>query len=303
MRQLLLGDLPDSDATALELELLRNDDKFEQMWEIENELVDAYVRDRLAAPERERFERHYLASPVHVQRVAMARRLIEEADGSRAPASEASPSLSHPGLFERLGFGRPAFGYAFASVLALLAVATIWLVTERTRLRRELAQTQTETESQRNKEKVLSDQIAEAREQNTRTSAELEELRAQNTGQNSNNTAAQTPSPSILSFALSPVLVRGSGDQQTVKIPSKADAVRLQLTGNDSDAQQFQVNIRTVEGRNVWQQRTARSGKGTVGAQVPVTKLPVGDYIATVSAVGPNGSLEEINRYFFRVAR
>src|SRR5262245_4940258 len=76
MRQFLLGDLPDSDATALELELLRNDEKFEQMWELENELVDAYVRERLTTLERERFERHYLASPVHVQRVAMARRLI-----------------------------------------------------------------------------------------------------------------------------------------------------------------------------------------------------------------------------------
>jgi hypothetical protein len=301
MRQFLLGDLPDSDANALEVELLRDDEKFEQMWEIENELVDAYVRGRLPTAERERFERHYLASPVHVQRVAVARRLIEEADGPAPVATTVATTPARPALFERLGFSRPAWGYAFATILALLAVATIWLFMERARLRRELAETRTDTESRRNQEKTLSDQIAGAREQNARTSSELEQLRTQNTGQTSHNTAEQTPSPSILSFALSPVLVRGSSDQQTVRIPTKVDMVRLQLTDNNSEARQFQISIRTVEGRIVWQQRNSRSGKGTISAQVPGNKLPPGDYIATVSSVGPTGSLEEINRYFFRV--
>ena len=70
MRRYLLGDLPESETDELELQVLRDDEKFEEMWEIENLLVDSYVRGRLSSADQERFERHYQASPVHRQRVA-----------------------------------------------------------------------------------------------------------------------------------------------------------------------------------------------------------------------------------------
>ena len=83
MRRYLLGDLPESETNELEAEVLRDDEKFEQMWELENRLVDDYVRDRLTPSDRARFERHYQASPIHRQRVAVARKLVDEADASR----------------------------------------------------------------------------------------------------------------------------------------------------------------------------------------------------------------------------
>ena len=90
VRRYLLGDLPESDTNELEIQILRDDEKFEEMWEIENRLVDGYVRGRLSSADRERFERHYQASPVHRQRVAVARNLVEEADRSGA-AENACP--------------------------------------------------------------------------------------------------------------------------------------------------------------------------------------------------------------------
>ena len=61
---------------------------FERMWEPENRLVDDFVRGELAPADRARFETHYLASPVHRQRVATARNLL-------AAAEESAPSREH----------------------------------------------------------------------------------------------------------------------------------------------------------------------------------------------------------------
>jgi hypothetical protein len=62
IRRYLLGELAEADHTALEQELLIDRGKFDQVWAVENELVDSYVRGDMSRPARERFESHYLAS-------------------------------------------------------------------------------------------------------------------------------------------------------------------------------------------------------------------------------------------------
>jgi hypothetical protein len=68
----LLGELAEADQTALEQELLIDRGKFDQVWAIENELVDSHVRGEMSRAGRERFEGHYLASSLHRERVAIA---------------------------------------------------------------------------------------------------------------------------------------------------------------------------------------------------------------------------------------
>ena len=75
IRRYLLGDLPETEANSLEQQYFTDGDAFERVWAAENELVDDYVARRLAAEDRARFERHYLASPPHRERVATARAL------------------------------------------------------------------------------------------------------------------------------------------------------------------------------------------------------------------------------------
>ena len=79
------GDLPESETDELEIRgscaTMR---RSRRCGEIENRLVDGYVRGRSSSADQERFERHYQASPVHLQRVAVARTWLEEADQSSA---------------------------------------------------------------------------------------------------------------------------------------------------------------------------------------------------------------------------
>jgi hypothetical protein len=72
IRRYLVGELAEGDQAALEQELLIDRGKFDQVCAVENELVDSYVRGEMSPADRERFEGHYLASPLHRERVAIA---------------------------------------------------------------------------------------------------------------------------------------------------------------------------------------------------------------------------------------
>ena len=52
----LLGDLPDAEQLALEQAFFADGETFERVWEIENDLVDRYVRGRLSAAEKKEAE-------------------------------------------------------------------------------------------------------------------------------------------------------------------------------------------------------------------------------------------------------
>jgi hypothetical protein len=75
IRRYLLGALPEEECTALEEEYFAREDTLDGVWAAEHELIDDYLAARLTREERDRFDQHYLASPVHQQRVATARQL------------------------------------------------------------------------------------------------------------------------------------------------------------------------------------------------------------------------------------
>ena len=82
IRRYLLGELAEADQAALEQELLINRGKFEQVWAVENELLDSYVRGEMSRADRERFEGHYLTSSLHRERVAIAKSFLAYADST-----------------------------------------------------------------------------------------------------------------------------------------------------------------------------------------------------------------------------
>ena len=131
MRLYLLGDLTESEAASLEQEYVTDNVKFEQMWEIESNLVEGYVRGRLSSEMRRRFERHYLASPVHRRRVAVTRSLIDKAVRSRAEVALTAPKgLLRARLFEKLSIAPALPRFALAAALLVLAVGSLLLFIE-----------------------------------------------------------------------------------------------------------------------------------------------------------------------------
>ena len=307
MRCYLLGDLPEPEATSLEQEFFADDEKFEQMWEIENSLVDGYVRGRLSTEDRERFERNYLASPVHRQRVAVARSLTKQADLSRTAAALEPEASFQARLLAMLGLSPANWRFALTAATLLLAAVSLWLFLDRARLHDELAQFKAENETQQSREQAMADQIAAARSESEKLESEIERLRAERDALAQRAAQPdQTPRLRIFSFLLSPMLIRSGGDPQTLTIPPGTDVLRLQMRADRDDARRFQVSVSTVEGIQVWKEQRIKphsdgAGNAIITIQIPADKLAPDDYILTLSATGPTGEPEEINRYFFRM--
>jgi hypothetical protein len=294
MHRYLLGDLPESEAIVLEEELFPDDEKFEEMWENENRLVDRYVRGRLSSEDRRRFENHYLASPVHRQRLAIAQHLLEKADGLTSETAAAAPKASRRArLFEKLGISSAPWQFALAGAMLLFASTSLWLFLDRTRLRNEIAQIRAENDARRSGEQILDDRIAAAQGQSAKLAAELERLRSEQSAivqQSAQQPPGQPSRPKIFSFLLSPMLVRSGGEPQVFTIPLETDMVHLQMKSSQSDARRFQASVSTVD-------------NAIITAQIPAGKLATGDYILTLWAVNSRGEREEVNRYFFRVLK
>ena len=309
MRRYLLGDLPEAETNELEIQILRDDEKFEEMWEIENRLVDGYVRGSLSSADQEGFERHYQASPVHRQRVAVARNLVDEADRSGATVIPMPAKVSWGvGLPEKLGFSLLSWQSALAAAMLLFAMCSLWLFLDRSRLRREQEQLRAENQSRQSREDALSQQLATAKTESQKLESEIERLRVVRNGNAHPPTQPErTQRPTIYSLLLSPMLMRGGDNSQTATIPPQTDWVRLQMKVDRENVRRFQVSVRTVEGRQVWEQQinppVDHARNSIISAQIPASKLPVGDYILTLSADHPTGQQEEVNRYFFRVTR
>ena len=307
MRNFLLGKLRDPETNQLEIELLVNDERFEQMRAVEIALVDDYVRNVLSAEEKDEFETHYLASPIHLQRVRFARQLIAKVDETpnevRSVSSRSERSWS---FLEKFRLKNLAWEYALVPALLLFVAATVWLLRERSQLHQQLSQITNERASQRDQEQALAEQVATVRDQNERMAAELENLRSAKGVTPAESPAKPVEKQKVFSFALSPILLRGSSDPQTVSPPADTEILRLQMRADAKNGERFKVTIRTVEGSRVWQQQSLKPrldplNNGLIIASVPTSKLPVGDYILTLTSVNTTGSEEEVNRYFFRI--
>jgi hypothetical protein len=298
MRRYLLGELPEPEQSALEERYFSDSERLDEVWAVENQLVDDYARGRLSRKERKRFESHYLASPRHRDHVEFARMLFEAADEESAGETTSS---RRDWLMATLRGPQLAWGLSLAALL-LIVIGGAWLLNERSQLHDQLAALRSERATTQERERELADQIAAQRRQNDQLTAELEQSRARQAAATS-----ETPRPAIFSFLLTSGLLRGSGEPQSLTIPRGADQIELRMRLETADHTSYQAAIRTVEGAEVFSHRNIKPRAGRNGATIaikaPKTKLSSGDYILTLSGLNSAGAAEEVNRYFFRVGR
>jgi hypothetical protein len=312
IRKYLLGELAEADQAALEQELLIDRGKFERVWAVENELIDIYVRGEMSRADRELFEGHYLASPLHRERVAIAESFltnIDQAAGETVEVSEKVPLAPWrrrvPQRSPLLVFG-PVFGMVLVMAL-LLTSGLVWSYIERVRLTGQIANLQKEAQTERaflkqrereqaSRNQEFEKQIADVSRRNEQLKAELEQLRQRR----------QSAAPTILSFLLTPAPVRGEKAIPQSTIPLLTGRSRLLMELDHNDYVNYQIILQTVEGREILRSRTGkvRFGKDRAFATLPVKAgdLTKGDYILILFGQTADGKIEEIDRYFFRVS-
>lgn len=308
----LLGDLSEAEQTALELKYFADDERFEEVWAAENELIDAYVRNRMSRRERELFERNYLKSPGHRERVAFARTLLKVADdtqGENIVRAASEPAVSWwQRLLESLRGPQLLLAGAMAVALVVLALGTVWLINDRMRLNSELARSQAEEQRARELQRQIQEleqQLAGQRRNSEHLNAELSRLREELQKAETPKASPTAERPALLSVLLTPALVRSGGETQQITITHGTAQVQLRMKPDSSDYARFQVSLKSVEGAEILTRQavrpaTTRTGP-VVAVSLPARLLPAGDYILTLSGLTTTGESEEVNRYFFRV--
>jgi hypothetical protein len=298
MLRYLLGDLSEEEQFALEQEYFADSEKFEQVWALENELVDDYVRDRLPKQERALFERNYLVSPKHRERVAAARHLLQAADVSLSEENVPAEKPVKSGVWVNwLALLRPS-PLAWAGLaLLFLALGGWWYF--RTISYEQIAGT-TPPSSLPNTQIPTSPTPSPSSPASTTTPTPVASpLQSQATP------SARPSMPVVLAFALLGRGSRAEGNPQQLVIPNGTKQVRLQMKLDQTESQAYQIRLRNVDGGEIFSQAALRpaANKKSVIAIVPAAKLTPGDYIATLSSRNRAGEAEEVDRYFFRVTR
>ena len=122
IRLYLLGKLADSEKEQIEQELLANDELFEEILIVEEELADDYVAGKLSHAERADFEGHFLATPERQQNLRFAQVL------NRYVTTEANRKLNTaPAPVNWTTKSWVARGAAVVVVIAL-AVTALWFI-------------------------------------------------------------------------------------------------------------------------------------------------------------------------------
>jgi len=306
VKQYLLGTLTDEEKARLEEKYFTDDELFEQIEIVEDELVDAYIRGELKRDEAAQFEKNLGASERLAERVAFAQTLAISTQ-KQAPA-RSTPDIRVP-FWRRLFFPpTPQSSLRWATVAGLVILAGGLLVFQLIRIRQELQrlhgeraqieqryQTDADELSRRNAE--LNAQLAEARSENERLSNEIENAR-------------RTPESDGLrslpaAFFLSPGALRSSGKTSVVVVSSQRPTVRLDLGLDAADYSSYQATIRTIEGKDVFTKgdlpaRTRGAGK-VVQFTVPTARLTDGLYSVELSGRSSSEPLQRVSTYPFRV--
>jgi hypothetical protein len=286
----LVGALPAEEADRLDQLSIANDDFAWRLRELENDLVDSYVRSELNGETLARFKAFYMATAKRLQKVQFAEGL-RQLQATNATAGERAHKQSKSrapfwGTFPlRIA---PQFGISFAA-LGMLLIAG-YLLLQNAHLRREVRDTRAQYESidqrARNLENKLKQQWAKTETQKPPT-VDIGQMKT-------------------VSLLLPPP-TRGLSSLQTVTVQPHTDLVVLLLTLESADYSRYSVTVKDpATNEVVWQSSGLDAGsvggRKVVSAALRANLLRGGNYIAEVAGLPNAGRQRIVGDYPFHVA-
>ena len=316
----LLGELPEAEKARIEDRLFADDDLFEYLQAIKAELADDYVSGALSGPERMRFEQRVLSLSEGRQllNLAVALQSVSPAMPVRGSHQSVSPAENFT-LWQSLLAWLRTPGSALqltAAATLLLMIGGAWFIIETRRLRGQLEQAGLEREAAQRQQQELQQQVAKQNDLGEKLREELQSIRQerdklQKDSARLQQTEAAKPSPAsnlVLSFILSPGLIRGTDEPLRVVIPGHKRLVQLQLDlEGDEVYKGYRAELRTARGNLIWSQDVASARSTSLGRAVflrlPADVLTTSEYELTLKGVTNQGKLQDVNYYYFSVQK
>jgi anti-sigma factor RsiW len=297
----LLGELPAEEQVALEDAFLTDQRVFTHVAEVENDLVDDYVRGRLTTRERARFEHHYLAQPTRRQRVEAARALLLRIDRPQAGGKAIPWRLKVLSLLQGRNL---ALGGVLTSAVVLFALGGLLTFEEIRRLRAEVSTLQAARDAGELHARELERQVVAEQDRNRQLAAELEQRKKQPNGQ------PIMPIGSALTDVVTLLLPikrdRGErpSDPSNLDIAPTTKQVRLVLRMRTSPSNTYRATLQTVAGEIVWRLEP-QPGRltPTFTLNIPANVFTSGDYILAFDEIDANGEVDPVKKSLLRVVK
>jgi len=278
MRRYLLGTAKPEESSDFEHKYLCDAGIFEELVEVENDLIDAYARRQLPGTEMREFERRYLSSERGRARVQYASALAELSLGMQEVAL-----VQRSSLWSRLAslFAQPNRGLRLGLAGALATVLII-----------------------------LSVKLANHRPVDTANQASnipASSTTAPLPGAHQEEIAKSNgPELGGLIVPLTPGIARDAESrEQVITIPSKASSITFRLLLEADSHPAYVAVLETAEGHRIQRSDKLRSqqldGSNVVEVLVAATLIRSGDYVIRLSGTaGTRVEAEEVEAYTFR---
>jgi hypothetical protein len=281
IRRFLLGRLQGSEQALFEELLFTNGDLEARLRLAEFELADDYAFNRLTESETEAFRERYLLTADRNQKLNVSQAIRERF------RSESGAEIK-PSLYQRLlpwfDLRRPVWRYAFATLILVLILGTVFLVTKETRIVKW----------------ILPDRF-KPRPHASPTPQMM------NHATGSSSPVHDEPSPPA-AFHESPLIVSltaaSSMDQSPIiTLPVGENAVvRFQLLSKDGTEGIYRADLLTTSGETLFSARSLKSfgaNPASISFDVPASVLKSGQYPIRLTRV--DDPAKQVSQYYFRV--
>jgi hypothetical protein len=312
--QYLLGKLSDSEAALLEEKYFADDSVFDNIEIAEDELIDAYVRNRLSAEDRKQFETKLLGSERIAERVEFAR-LLSKSGFSRPVNDESSKVSWWRGLFDSSLTPNPAMSGAVAGVAFLIVLgipgSLVWmqlrnestrLALERAAIEQQKQQLAQEIADRQSKTNQLATDLQSAKEQQERLQQQLQAMSEQLA-----TTSRLSTISTIASTLLFPYSTRSPGQANELIVRPSASTIELKLALEADEYKVYQATIKSAGNPNVFTRqrlRSRRSGQDRIIIlQFPSGSVSSGEYSISVSGLTPSGTYDPVADYRVRLSK
>lgn len=319
IRRFLLGESTEDERIAFEMRFVADENLFEQICVVEDELIESYVRGMLSPIDKMNFEKHFLSTETRRQKVNFTRSMIgnfkdqnEPIIAKKTETVERNSSVWNS-LIEFFKTPKLALGAAFA---LLILVFGGWFLLKNSK-QNEIAgittptpitqPTQVATPNQNSipANQIISNSLntnAPENIQSNKNSAENTNRKKPDENQTSNPTVTNT-SGVVPVLALFAGNVRGEGKLPELTLSNATPGVLFVLNLESKDYETYRAEIVDADGNSILKNIKIRSDNAKLSLSVPAEKLQRGDYIVRLSGINPRGEAESVADYSFRIKR
>jgi hypothetical protein len=296
----LLGQSTEDEQLQIEENFFQRPEFHEHMLAIEEELIRDYIVGELAPKQRALFETHFLNSERRRKKYESARNLTTYLADAYLP--QPLPVRSKKTLLARFfGEGNRSLliqaAGAMTAVLLLAFLGVLWTS------RQDLIASGEQIALAPKPEPPVVPITPGAQAAGTQRSR-ITSISAQ-----PKSSRAEKATSSTLAFFLPIAAVRGGGRDEIkeLKIPTKAQAVQLDLSLIEWEYPRYNVSVKTIDGKQVVHRenltpRKTRKGR-VLTVSIPSKLLPDAEFVLNISGVGDAGEPKMIEESFFSIKR